>query len=267
MKRIFVLLLLVLVGRQVFSQNNYTENSFGINMKMVYVEGGYFEMGCTEEDCSDCDGDEMNVREVFLSDYYIGQFEITQKQWQAVMRTSVYQQRDKGDANTALCGTGHDYPMYYVTWEEANEFCRILSSKTGKLYRLPTEAEWEYAARGGKNSQSYKYSGSNDLDEVAWYAKNSSSKTHKIGTKKPNELGIYDMSGNVWEWCEDIYSDYRSSDNNNPKGAKSGTKRINRGGSWRNNTTSCRVSDRSYDSPDFRYISLGFRVVCIPREI
>ena len=267
MKRIITLFILTTLVLQLFSQNDYTENEFGINMKMVYVQGGIFEMGCIEDDCSDCDGDEMNIREVSLSDYYIGQFEVTQKQWKAVMGTTIFQQRDKCNANMALSGTGNDYPMYYISWEEANEFCRVLSSKTGKLYRLPTEAEWEFAARGGNNTQLYKYSGSNEIEDVAWYAQNAFSKTHKVGHKTPNELGIYDMSGNVWEWCYDIYGDYRSNDNKDPKGAKSGTKRINRGGSWRNNSTSCRVSDRSYDSADFRYISLGFRVVCEPRQV
>ncbi len=243
---------------------NYTESAFGINMKMVYVEGGSYNMGCTGEQGGDCDDDEKTVRYVTVSDFYIGQFEITQAQWQAVMGTSVYQQRDKANTSWPMYGTGNDYPMYYVSWEEAKEFCRRLSQQTGKTYRLPTEAEWEYAARGGKKTQNTKYAGGYSLDYVGWYTSNSGGKTHAVGTKNANELGIYDMSGNVWEWCEDWYGDYRSYDTDNPTGPSSGSYRVIRGGGWSNSASSCRVSNRDYDSPGNRYYDLGFRVVCLP---
>ena len=242
---------------------NYTENAFGINMKMVYVQGGSYNMGCTGEQGSDCDNDEQTVRYVTVSDFYIGQFEITQAQWQAVMGTSVYQQQSKAGGSSTY-GTGNDYPMYYVSWEEAKEFCRRLSQQTGKTYRLPTEAEWEYAARGGKKTQNTKYAGGYSLDYVGWYTSNSGGKTHAVGTKNANELGIYDMSGNVWEWCEDWYGDYRSYDTDNPTGASSGSDRVLRGGSCFNDAANCRVSSRRHDCPGDRYGNLGFRVVCLP---
>ncbi len=245
------------------SGQNYTENAFGINMKMVYVQGGSYNMGCTGEQGGDCDDDEKTVRYVTVSDFYIGQFEITQAQWQAVMGTSVYKQQSKAGGSSTY-GTGNDYPMYYVSWEEAKEFCRRLSQQTGKTYRLPTEAEWEYAARGGKKTQNTKYAGGYSLDYVGWYTSNSSGKTHAVGTKNANELGIYDMSGNVWEWCEDWYGDYRSYDTDNPTGASSGSNRVLRGGGWDFNAMGCRVSYRSGDSPGNRYGDGGFRVVCFP---
>ena len=245
------------------SGQNYTENAFGINMKMVYVQGGSYNMGCTGEQGSDCDNDEQTVRYVTVSDFYIGQFEITQAQWQAVMGTSVYQQQSKAGGSSTY-GTGNDYPMYYVSWEEAKEFCRRLSQQTGKTYRLPTEAEWEYAARGGKKTQNTKYAGGYSLDYVGWYTSNSGGKTHAVGTKNANELGIYDMSGNVWEWCEDWYGDYRSYDTDNPTGASSGSYRVLRGGSWRSNAGNCRVSNRNGSSPGSRDDSDGYRVVCLP---
>ncbi len=245
------------------SGQNYTENAFGINMKMVYVQGGSYNMGCTGEQGSDCGSDEKTVRYVTVSDFYIGQFEITQAQWQAVMGTSVYQQQSKAGGSSTY-GTGNDYPMYYVSWEEAKEFCRRLSQQTGKTYRLPTEAEWEYAARGGKKTQNTKYAGGYSLDYVGWYTSNSGGKTHAVGTKNANELGIYDMSGNVWEWCEDWYGDYRSYDTDNPTGPSSGSYRVLRGGSWHFNATYCRVSYRNINSPGLRYSNYGFRVVCLP---
>ena len=245
------------------SGQNYTENAFGINMKMVYVEGGSYNMGCTGEQGGDCYNDEKTVRYVTVSDFYIGQFEITQAQWQAVMGTSVYQQQSKAGGSSTY-GTGNDYPMYYVSWEEAKEFCRRLSQQTGKTYRLPTEAEWEYAARGGNKTQNSKYAGGFSLDYVGWYTSNSGNRTHAVGNKSANELGIYDMSGNVREWCEDWYGDYRSYDTDNPKGATSGSFRVLRGGSWNYSATLCRVSHRGNISPGYRYDFNGFRVVCLP---
>ena len=250
-------------GNRVSGGSNYTENAFGLDLKMVYVEGGSYNMGCTGEQGGSCDSDEQTVRYVTVSDFYIGQFEITQAQWQAVMGTSIYQQQSKAGGSSTY-GTGNDYPMYYVSWEEAKEFCRRLSQQTGKTYRLPTEAEWEYAARGGKKTQNSKYSGGFSIDYVGWYTDNSGGRTHAVGTKSANELGICDMSGNVWEWCEDWYGDYRSYDTDNPKGATNGSSRVLRGGSWNYNAGSCRVSNRYSNSPGSRYGDSGFRVVCLP---
>lgn len=246
------------------SGQDFTETAWGINMKMIYVEGGDFLMGCTSEQGS-CNNDETNVRRVTLDAFYIGMCEVTQSQWEKVMGTSVSQQRNKVNSSGSLPGVGPDYPMYYVSWEEANEFCRLLSQKTGRTYVLPTEAQWEYAARGGKNAEGTKYSGSNMLDAVAWYDGNSGGTTHIVGTKRANVLGIYDMSGNVWEWCKDWYSDsYVSYDTNNPVGPSSGSRRVSRGGGWFNAAGGCRFAIRSYISPGYRYYNLGFRVVLLP---
>lgn len=243
---------------------DFTENAWGINMKMVWVEGGDFMMGCTSEQ-SDCSDNEQNVRRVTVDGYWIGMLEVTQAQWEKVMGTSIYQQKSKANVSSTY-GVGPDYPMYYVSWDEAMEFCRLLSNKTGKTYTLPTEAQWEYAARGGNKADGTKYAGSNMIDAVAWYYDNSGNSTHPVGTKRGNALGIYDMSGNVWEWCKDWYSSsYVSYDTNNPTGPSSGSIRVNRGGCWGSDRAGCcRVSIRDGDSPDARYGSLGFRVVLVP---
>ncbi len=245
---------------------DFTETAWDINMKMIWVEGGEFMMGCTSEQGSDCGNDEKNVRRVTVDGFYIGMLEVTQAQWEKVMGTSIYQQRNKVNSSWNIYGAGADYPMYYVSWEEAMEFCRLLSNKTGKTYTLPTEAQWEYAARGGKKADGTKYAGSNMVDVVAWYGENSSSgSTHPCGTKRANALGIYDMSGNVWEWCKDWYADsYTSYDTNNPTGPSSGSSRVDRGGSWRGNASACRVAFRGCNPPGLRSNYLGFRVVCIP---
>ena len=242
---------------------DFTETAWDINMKMVWVEGGDFMMGCTSEQ-SDCEADEQNVRRVTVDGYWIGMLEVTQSQWEKVMGTSIYQQTSKANASSTY-GVGPDYPMYYVSWDEAMEFCRLLSQKTGKTYTLPTEAQWEYAARGGNKADGTKYAGSNMIDAVAWYTDNSGSSTHPVGTKRGNALGIYDMSGNVYEWCKDWYSSsYVSYDTNNPTGPSSGSLRVDRGGSWRNDAGGCRVSNRYYSTPSGRYDFLGFRVVLVP---
>lgn len=239
---------------------NFTETAFGINMKMVYVEGGSFTMGCTGEQGSDCNDDESPNRYTKVNSFYIGMLEVTQSQWEKVMGTTIYQQKSKAGASNTY-GTGPDYPMYYVSWEEAKEFCARLSRQTGKNYSLPTEAEWEYAARGGKKNEGTKYAGGWSIGDVAWYADNSGISTHVCGTKRANALGIYDMSGNVWEWCEDWYGPYLSYDTDNPKGASSGLSRVFRGGSWGNSAGYSRVSYRVSYTPDSRDDYLGFRVV------
>ena len=241
---------------------NFVENAWDINMKMIWVEGGEFMMGCTSEQ-SDCGNDEQNVRRVTVDGFYIGMLEVTQLQWEKVVGTNIYSQINKAGGSRTY-GVGPDYPMYYVSWEEAMEFCRLLSNKTGKTYTLPTEAQWEYAARGGKKADGTKYAGSNMIDAVAWCTDNSGGSTHPCGTKRANALGIYDMSGNVYEWCKDWYSSsYTSYDTNNPTGPSSGYSRVGRGGSWCFYATYCRVADRNSISPDFRYY-LGFRVVLLP---
>ena len=224
----------------------------GITFEMIAVKGGTFTMGCTSEQGGDCDSDEKPTHSVTLSDYYIGKFEVTQKLWKAVMRTNP--SYFKGD----------NLPVEYVSWNDALEFIRKLNQKTGQNFRLPTEAEWEYAARGGNKSRGYKYSGSNNIGDVAWCAEYSGSKTHPVGTKSPNELGIYDMSGNVWEWCQDWYESYSSGSQTNPTGPSTGSHRVLRGGSWNGTAWICRVSDRDGNNPGDRDFNFGFRLVLDP---
>ena len=222
--------------------------------EMVYVKGGTFTMGATAEQGSDAYDDEKPTHSVTLSDFYIGKYEVTQAQWKAIMGSNP--SRWKGD----------NLPVENVSWNDIQEFITKLNAQTGKKFRLPTEAEWEYAARGGNKSKGYKYSGSNSISDVAWYGDNSSSKIHPVGQKSPNELGIYDMSGNVWEWCQDWYSSsaYSSSSQTNPTGPSSGSSRVLRGGSWNYSAGSCRVSLRYYNTPDYRDFNRGFRLACLP---
>jgi formylglycine-generating enzyme required for sulfatase activity len=229
-----------------FGANSQT----GIDVEMVFVEGGTFTMGCTSEQKDDCYDWEKPAHRVTLNSYYMGKYEVTQAQWKAVM----------GENNNPSFLKRDDLPVTNITWEEAQVFIRKLNEKMGKNYRLPTEAEWEYAARGGTQSQNYKYSGSNNVDLVAWYEENSGDKPHPVGTKSPNELDIYDMSGNVWEWCSDWYDDYRGTSQTNPQGPSSGSYRVARGGGWYYDAKGVRVSIRSDNTPDDRYDHLGFRL-------
>ena len=222
---------------------DFVEEQYGI--EMVYVEGGAFMMGCTLEQ-GNCRNEEKPVHPVKVSDFYIGKYPVTQKQWFEIMGTDVYQQRDKRGPDFSVLSEGDNYPMYYVSWDEAQDFIKKLNEKTSKHYRLPTEAEWEYAARGGNKSRGYTYSGSNEADEVAWYKNNSGGEMHPVGTKKANELGIYDMSGNLLEWTNDWFdsSYYENSPTQNPEGPASGMWRVRRGGSYAFNMGVSRVSFR-----------------------
>ncbi len=234
----------------------------GVEIPMVYVPGGTFTMGATSEQGSEVDNDEIPTHQVTLDGFYIGATEVTQAQWEAVMGTTLRQQRDKADPSWSLYGEGGDYPMYYVNYDEAIEFCRHLSELTGKHYTLPTEAQWEYAARGGQSGGT-KYSGSNTIDNVAWYWDNSNEQTHPVATKSPNALGLYDMSGNVWEWCFDWYGHYPSQAQTNPQGPTGEGDRVLRGGSWNYNAESCRVSYRGNNFPSNRNNYYGLRVVLL----
>ena len=220
----------------------------GISIDMVKVEAGTFMMGATSE-MKDPYSDKKPVHQVTLTnDYYMGKYEVTQALWQAVMGSNP--SNFKGD----------NLPVETVNWNDCQEFISKLNSLTGRKFRLPTEAEWEYAARGGKKSRGYQYSGSRKISDVAWYEGNSRSKTHPVGRKQANELGIYDMSGNVWEWCSDWYGSYSSSSQTNPMGSDSGAKRVRRGGSWCYIARICRSSYRYGDAPDCRGLYLGLRL-------
>ena len=244
-----------------FDGNNKTFTVKGVTFTMVAVEGGTFMMGATSEQGSDAHYGEKPVHQVTLSSYYIGQTEVTQALWKAVMGTTISEQRDKVGTSWSLYGEGDNFPMYYISWDDCQTFVSKLNQLTGKRFRLPTEAEWEYACRGGKKSRGYKYSGSNTIDDVAWYTSNSKRKTHPVATKSPNELGIYDMSGNVYEWCQDWYGSYSSAAQTNPTGASSGSVRVHRGGGWFNYAKFCRSSDRNGYLPDYRSSNLGLRLV------
>lgn len=208
---------------------------------MVYVAGGTFQMGSASGN---------PVPSVTLSGFYIGRYEVTQEQWQAVM----------GSNPSGFKGAKR--PVEHVSWDDCQEFIRKLNQLTGKNFRLPTEAEWEYAARGGNKSRGYIYSGSNVIGDVAWYGENSGRQTHNVGTKAPNELGLYDMSGNVLEWCQDWYdsSYYSNSPQTNPTGPSSGSIRVLRGGSWYDSASYCRAANRGSISPTFRYYNIGLRL-------
>ena len=221
----------------------------GITIDMVKVEAGTFMMGATSEMQNPYD-DEKTIHQVTLTnDYYMGKYEVTQALWQSVMGSNP--SYFKGD----------NLPVEKVSWDDCQKFIRKLNRMTGRKFRLPTEAEWEYAARGGKKSRGYQYSGSSNISDVACYTDNSGDETHPVGTKQANELGIYDMSGNVWEWCQDWYDSYVSSSQTNPTGTASGAFRVNRGGSWINNARRCRSSSRSFGAPVHLYQSLGLRLV------
>ena len=219
----------------------------GVSFKMMPVEGGTFLMGATPEQ-EKAESNEMPTHQVTLSNYFIGETEVTQALWQAVMGTNP--SYNKGD----------DLPVEQVSWGECLEFINRLNALTGQNFRLPTEAEWEFAARGGNKSGGYQYSGSNHLSSVAWYKRNSDKHTYPVKTKAPNELGVYDMSGNVWEWCSDWDGDYSSANQTNPVGPSTGTRRVNRGGGCRTADDRSRITYRGNDSPETRDIGLGLRL-------
>ena len=222
-----------------------------VSFKMIRVEGGSFMMGSPDND-SDAYAHEKPQHEVTLSDYYIGETQVTPALWKAVMGKNL--SRFWRDNN----------PVEEVSWTDCQEFIKRLNTETGRTFRLPTEAEWEYAARGGIKSQGYRYSGSDDIDEVAWYGDNSDQVTHSVKQKKANELGLYDMSGNVWEWCQDWFGGYGSGKETNPKGPSEGSYRVLRGGSWRSDVRRCRVACRNCADPDGRRRSgLGFRIALV----
>ena len=220
----------------------------GVTFKMIRVEGGTFQMGATSEQGRDARNEEKPIHTVTLSDFMIGETEVTQELWEAVM-----------DDNPS-CFKEAKNPVERVSWKLCKEFIKKLNILTDQKFRLPTEAEWEFAARGGNKSQHFKYSGSNEIDKVAWYEGNSGNKPHPVGSKKANELGLYDMSGNVWEWCEDWYGVYTYASQTNPKGSVQGSNRVGRGGSWSNSASGCRVSLRVGRSPGSRSETLGFRL-------
>ena len=206
-----------------------------LNIEMIDVEGGTLS---------------LNGNQSSISNFSIGKYPVTQAQWREVM-----------GGNPSYFKDCDDCPVESVSWLDVQDFLKKINQQTGFKFRLPTEAEWEYAARGGNQSKDYLYAGSNDLDEVGWYWKNSGGKTHPVGSKKPNELGIYDMSGNVWEWCWDWYGDYLPGAKKDYAAPEEGDYRVIRGGSWFNDAEGCRAADRGYNTPTNRCLNVGFRLV------
>ena len=285
---LFVLILLAVmqcpVNAQLKDEIDYSKDG----IQMVFVKGGTFVMGSTEEQQNNNESDEIPIHNVTLSDYYISKYEITVAQFKKFISATNY----KTDADKS-CGSyividnnielsdlvnwrcdengfwinyinGMTIPVVHISWNDAVAYCKWLSQTTGKHYRIPTEAEWEYAARGGRFSHKYEFSGSNNIDEVAWYSNNSGGKMHRIGQKKANELGIYDMSGNVWEWCSDIYGPYTIYPQMNPTGASIGYYRVVRGGSWYRKNVFARVSNRNCNGTETHSSFSGFRIVMVP---
>ena len=232
---------------------------------MVLVEGGIFTMGATPEQGNDAYNWEKPAHQVTLSSFRISKYEVTQEEWVAVM------------GSNPSYFKGLNRPVEHVSWDDCQEFLRKLNEITGKHFRLPTEAEWEYAARGGNRTNGYKYAGGNNPGSVAWYWENSGDRplsgewdndkiftnnccTHRVGQKSPNELGLYDMSGNVWEWCQDWYGSYSSSSQTNPTGPSSGYRRVIRGGCRSISARDCRSSLRNGCTPSRHSIDLGLRL-------
>lgn len=227
--------------------------NFAKKNNFVFVSGGTFKMGCTREQSGHCEAQEYPAHEVSLNGFFISQYEVTQKQWQDVM-----------GSNPSGFEDCDDCPVEMVNWYDIQKFIKKLNKKSKYNYRLPTEAEWEFAARGGNLNIGYKYSGGDNINEVGWYLHNSNGKTQVVGQKKANELGIYDMSGNVKEWCSDWYGEYNSLPETNPLGPSSGIQKVLRGDSWGNAEEYNRVSCRGFSFPSLRNYGNGFRLVLIP---
>lgn len=225
-----------------------------VSFKMIYVEAGTFKMGSPNGET-----DERPVSEVsFSNSYYLSETEVTQALWYAIMGLSP---TSDGKQWTADVGLGDNYPAYRISYEDCMVFIKNLNNITGEQFRMPTEAEWEFAAKGGKKTREYSFSGSEIIKDVAWYKENSGTKaTHQVKQKMANEIGLYDMTGNVFEWCSDWYGNYSMKSKMDPQGPESGTNRVNRGGAWNSDTSSCRTSYRNYDSPFFRATNLGLRL-------
>lgn len=250
MKRIPVIFMLLVVWLQATGQESEALSPVLQELadNMVRVDGGTFTMGAAPNQLSDAESDEKATHKVTLDTFYICKYEVTQDLWTYVMGSNPSHFK------------GARLPVENVTWDECQQFIEKLNTLTGEHYRLPTEAEWEFAARGGNMSKGYKYAGSNVASDVAWYSGNSGKRPHNVGEKKPNELGLYDMSGNVYEWCQDWKAPYTRNPQVNPQGPEEGSVRSNRGGRWCGSARACRTSDRSVSNPDYRFYHLGMRL-------
>ena len=248
-------ILLILLATLASCKNMQTFTVNGVSFNMIRVQGGRFNMGAQSDNLSGtnydskADSDEGPVHSVRLRTYFIGETEVTQELWQAVM------------GSNPSCFTGDSLPVEQVSWVDVQNFLLQLNRLTGRRFRLPAESEWEYAARGGKKSHDYKYSGSDTIANAAWYRGNSDNHSHPVKTKSANELGLYDMSGNVWEWCQDWYDDYSSDAQTTPTKPSEYSVRVHRGGSWCDLPGCCRVSYRGNYGPNYGDKDLGFRLL------
>lgn len=263
--------------------SEYSSELRNDSYEMVFVQGGSFQMGSNNGNSN-----EKPIHTVTVSDFYIGKYEVSVAQFSKFIELASYKTDsekngysyiydgswEKKNGVTWMCGVKGNrysqikecnYPVIHISWNDAVAYCEWLSEETKNNYRLPTEAEWEYAARGGPSSQGYAYSGSNSISDVAWYNSNSGSKTHVVGDKQPNKLGLYAMSGNVYEWCWDWYGSYSSNIQTNPTGLSSGSYRVLRGGGWNVNVSHCRVGYRYKNYPSYTGISDGFRIASSAR--
>lgn len=262
--RLLLTLCLLLTGTSLYSRKR-TETPTGTPIKdsivihidntkyvLVRVEGGMFRMGGTAEQRTDPTSTDKPVHQVVLDSYYIGKTEVTRRLWKAVM----------GDAPTEGGNDwlADDMPQEWISWDDCQRFLHRLDSITGLSVRMPTEAEWEYAARGGRYSQHYKYAGGQDVTAVGWVYANSGKRTHAVAGLQANELGLYDFTGNVWEWCSDRYGLYPNSLQVNPQGHETGELRVVRGGSWDNATANVNLSTRQGRDPNYTFYDCGLRI-------
>lgn len=220
--------------------------------QMIYVEGGTFQLGCLEPIDSLCTEYEKPVQKIKLSSYYIAQHEVTQLLWLELMGYNPNPFKN------------NKFPVANVSWNETQEFIKKLNHLTNLKFALPTEAQWEYAAKGGSKSKNTVFAGHKDVKKVAWYKENANGMYHVVGTLHPNELNLFDMNGNVWEWCSDYYSPYTPENKENPTGPSSGNTRVYRGGSWLDNLNYTRITSRNSGNPNQKMNCLGFRLVLIP---
>lgn len=276
-----------IVEPQIIQQNlNETFTINGVSFKMLFVEGGTFTMGSADQ--KSLYNNEKPSHRVTLSEFWMSETAVTLDLFRAFINETGYRTDAEKAGKSYIWGPGgwtqasgvhwiHDeksnqrnssesnYPVLYVSWNDASEFCKWLQQKTGKPFCLPTEAQWEFAARGGNKSKDNKYAGSNTLNEVAWWSETANGKPHPVKTKMKNELGLFDMSGNVWEWCMDIYGNYNSSPQTDPAGAIQGSGRVLRGGSWADDKSNCRVTYRINGNPNNRSNNIGFRLALVHR--
>ena len=220
-----------------------------IETSMISIEGGIFTMGCTSDQGAECTHDEFPIHQVQLSGFKLLKTEVTQGMWQSVMGN-----------NPSLNKRSAQFPVENVSFTDIEKFIYILNEISSHRYRLPTEAEWEFAARGGIKSKSTLYSGSNEAQSVSWNVGNSSNTSHITGYKNANELGLFDMSGNVWEWCSDWYGEYHASEESDPRGAVDGTDKVIRGGSYSGSIWFCRNAIRMHYAPSYKSHFIGFRL-------